>query len=166
MLLEMYRIFFVIFIVFLGFHQFHISQCAISYLEKEQKVGIKLHIFRDDLELALENKEKINLDIGDNKNLELDSMISKYIKEKLSIFINNQKSDMAFISEKVTDDGKAIWCNFEILDVEHIETMAIQNEILLDLYEDQKNITKIVDASGKTKHFLFEKGISDAVFSF
>ncbi len=157
----MYRLFFFIFI--LGSHQFHISQCTVSFLKKEQKVAVKLHIFIDDLELVLKNEGAVNVSLSTQKDLKI---VSKYIKKKISIFINNQVCEMVFVSNKITDDGKAIWCNFEIQNVKNLQTMTIRNEILLDLYEDQKNITKVVDESGKTQHFMFEKGHIDAGFSF
>ena len=154
----MHKLLFLLLGLSFGIHQFHISQCTIQFLEDERKLDIKMHLFLDDLELALDKQGHSHLHIGrKEENHHSDSLILSYIQQHFSIQFDGQLGELSFISKEITKDGKAIWCHLEIQNVSNSRQITIQNRVLMDIFEDQKNIVKFIGLEGK-KSFLFEKG--------
>ena len=70
----------------------------------------------------------------------INTFIEKYLKEKITIKINNKATNITFIGKEY--EGDIMRCYLEIEGVKSIQSIEISNKILFDLFEDQQNIIK------------------------
>lgn len=120
-----------------------------------------MHIFIDDLELALENRgiEKLYLCTGKEKP-ESESHVFQYLSENLLINVNNSDVKPDWVGKETSEDLTAVWCYLEIKNVAEWKTLEVQNMLLNDIFDDQKNIVQIIGPNKKPGYFLFQKGDS------
>ncbi len=129
------------FFAFTAMHKYYISVTQINYVKEKESLQIISRIFIDDFENVLRANYDKNLVLaGTNEPKIIDSYIEKYLKENLTIKINNSTSKIMFIGKEY--DGDIIRCYLEVEDVKTIESFEISNKILFNLFEDQQNIIK------------------------
>ncbi len=134
-------------------HDFHVSRCEINYVTKSGDLQISAHIFIDDLEKTLQLSGQNHLYILTNKeSKDADSAILKYIQSKLTIQSGNQILRLKYVGKEASDDNMAVWCYFEVSNVNNIKSLQITNTILLELFDDQKNIIDFT-IDNKKKNF-------------
>ncbi len=142
-----------------GNHKFHVSKCLIEYQVQEKSLQISLHIFIDDLEIALENLGATNLHLCTAKeNPKSEEYLFKYLKEKFKVEINRQPVDFQWIGKEISDDLAGVWCYMEVSNVEKFNSLQVANKVLLDIFDDQKNIVRIKGPNGKEGFLMFAKG--------
>ena len=142
-------------------HEFHLSKCNIEYKEAEQAIQITLHVFIDDLESALREKGIDQLYIGSEKEKEnANQYIQEYLLEKFQLKSDTQRLQLTFLGKEQSEDLAAIWCYLEVTDVNTIKHLTVTNNVLMDVFDDQKNIVSIKGPQKKSAYFLFEKGKS------
>ena len=66
--------------------------------------------------------------------------------------------EYTFIGREITDDLAATWCYLEIPEVKDCRSMTIKNDILMELFDDQRNIIDITGPQNQRGYFLFHKG--------
>ncbi|MFK7807172.1 MAG: DUF6702 family protein, partial [Saprospiraceae bacterium] len=54
----------------------------------------------------------------------------------------------------------------EFENIETLKNLTIENQVLMDLYDDQKNIVSIMAPNNQQGYFMFEKGHSVETMSF
>ncbi len=151
----------------LPLHEFHLSKCNIEYKQSEQVIQITLHVFIDDLESALREKGIDQLFIGTEKEKEnADQHIQKYLQEKFQIKSDAQILDLVFLGKEQSEDLAAIWCYLEVTKVNTIKHLTVTNNVLMDIFDDQKNIVSIKGPQKQSAYFLFEKGKSTESVAF
>ncbi|MCR9287038.1 MAG: hypothetical protein NXI23_06560 [Bacteroidetes bacterium] len=140
-------------------HEFHVSKTLLEYKANEQSLQVTLNIFTDDLDLALEKKinEKLFL-CTEKEHPESDTHLIAYFKQKFSIKINSEKSELIWIGKEPSDDLASVWCYLEIKEISKLEALDVQNNLLMELFEDQKNIVQIIGPEKKSGYFMFQKG--------
>lgn len=139
-------------------HDIHISRTEIDYNTDTRRFEIALHIFIDDLELALEDRGWTDLFIcTDRETKDSDIYIKNYLDEKLMIGEAKDTIKFEWIGKEVSEDLQAVWCYIESEEVDIIESLNLSNGIFMDMYPDQKNITTLTFGDLK-KHFLFDAG--------
>ncbi len=143
-------------------HDFHVSRCEINYDTKTGDIQISAHIFLDDLENVLKLSGIHNLFIAtarENKNS--DDYIDKYVQSKLRLTASGKLLNLQFVGKELSEDAMAVWCYFEIPGNKNLTNLHIDNKILMDLFNDQKNIIDFT-INSKKKYFT----IVDAKKSF
>lgn len=130
-------------------HKYYVSITQIEYVKEKQSIQIISRIFIDDFEKLLRKRydESITLDNGQDEKL-IDSYIKKYLLTKIEIAINGKEIIPKFIGKKY-DDG-IMHCYLELENVESISTFQIQNKVLFDMFDDQKNVIR-TNINGKNK---------------
>lgn len=165
MSLHMKRFFFMIgvCILLLGFtHPFHVSRCEIDFNEQETAMQITLHLFIDDLELALEDLHPKPLRIATRREAKVvDSLLVDYLNQHLSISTGAQLIDYQFIGKESTKDWSAIYCYFEAPIEQFPQKLKIKNSILTDVFDDQQNMLTITRDENKKWDALFFKSHSE-----
>ena len=65
-----------------------------------------------------------------------------------------------FIGKETSEDLQAIWCYLEITNIEAVESIVVENNLLMEMFADQKNIIHIMMPDKKQGYFMLEKGKS------
>ena len=118
-------------------HKFYVSTTKIEYVEQQQSVQIISKIFIDDLEEVLRKRydESIVLDSKDESEQDF---VKRYLLQKLQITINGIPATLEYIGKEYEIDVIKVY--FEINDIIELNTIEIENIVLLDLFGEQQNI--------------------------
>jgi len=149
-------------------HEFHVSKCLVEYKSEAAEIQVSLNIFIDDLETALLDKGIEKLYIGTEKeSAASDIHIQKYLNQVFVLGINDiDNVEMNFIGKEVSEDLTSIWCYMSVSIKEPIRTLYIKNSVLLDTFDDQKNITSIVGPAKKKSSFMSNRGDDEKKISY
>ncbi len=144
-------------LAFVSVHKFYVSVTNINYSEKDRAFQITSRIFIDDLEAVLKERYGVEtrLATGDESPV-ADEYIEKYFRAKLLLSLNKEPARYDFLGKKY--DADVIVCYLELpeIDLARLESFEIQNEILTDLFEEQKNLVHI-KWQGKKRSFILIK---------
>ncbi len=140
-------------------HEFHLSKCQIDYSDSDQALQISLHLFIDDLEDALREQGADKLFIcSDKEHEEAEMHLFQYIQQRLTLKVDNQAVTYEFIGKEPSEDLQAVWCYLEISSVAPPKRLDISNDLLMEIFDDQKNIVVVSGPGKKDGYFLFVKG--------
>ncbi|WP_435624951.1 DUF6702 family protein [Flagellimonas sp.] len=142
------------FFSFSEMHKFYVSVTNVNYSEKNQAFQITTRIFIDDLEDVLLERYDITSKLASVEESEVaEDYIKKYFNTKFVVEINGEKVDYTFLGK--TYDNDVVICYLEIPNKQLSETksIAIQNEILTDLFDEQQNIVHF-KLNGQKKSFV------------
>ena len=148
-------------------HEFHISKCQIEYNEEAQALQISLHLFIDDLEEALRQHGADKLYICTEKESEkAESYIYKYLQQKLQIDLEGQAIHYGFLGKEISEDLAAVWCYLEVENITAFAKMRIKNNLLMEVFDDQKNIISVLGPKQKKSYFLFDQANNEETLEF
>ena len=149
---------------FTVFHKYYMSVTQIEYIEDKQSVQLITRIFIDDFEKLLRERydESITL-VDKDEPATVDLYIERYLSEKIKIKINDKDADLIFIGKEYDID--IVRCYLEIEDVDEINSFEISNQVLFDVFEEQKNIIK-TDINSKQKSFILISQDKTAMLNF
>lgn len=158
-------------------HDFHTSITEINYNTQSKSFEVSLKVFYDDFEDALnqanmtdtylENTMSIfsdNTDEKSNTRVELDNqgthdeIIETYLKEKFSLKTKDKSLEMSFVGTELDVFNNVFWIFFEFPHKGNVKEMTISNSVLLEVFDDQKNIINLNYKTTK-KTFLSQAGI-------
>lgn len=123
-------------------HAFHVAVCEIEFDDNSRQLEITHRIFLDDLELALTEWSSERVDVlNPTDSKKLDEMIGKYISEKTVYTLNGKTVSANYLgSEK---EESVMYCYQVITDVKKVKSLKVRNTLLMETYDDQKNIVHI-----------------------
>jgi hypothetical protein len=133
-------------------HAFHTSITEMRYNPKEKAFEISLRVFTDDLEktLSINNQNKKFVIENTDKN---DPFIEQYVRKHFGVTtLKNQKLNYQYVGKE--KEGDATWIYLEMPVNESIKGSKIQNDVLMDSFDDQTNIVNIFVNTEK-KSYLF-----------
>ena len=144
-------LFSLIFILFssAALHKFYVSTTKIEYVEKTQSVQIISKIFIDDLEKVLRKKYDESIVLGSENEHEKD-LVKMYVLENLNININGTPVELEYIGKEYEIDLLKVY--IEINNISNFSSIEIENVILFDLFNEQKNIIHL--NTGKSKRSM------------
>ena len=148
------------FFLLTGFcHKFYVSISEVNHNAENASLEISMKIFTDDLEDALEVGTSKKIWLGDPKREvpETDSLLANYLERKLTFTVNGEAQTPVFIGKELEAD--VTWCYLEIKGVTDLKSIAIDNRLLLDLFDEQKNLIHIY-ANDKEKSLFLRRGKS------
>ncbi len=142
-------------------HEFHISKCQIDYNVEEQALQMTLHLFLDDLEDALQREgvDKQFLCTEKEKN-NADKHLYEYLQKYFLLQVNQSKVSYEFVGKEQSADLQGVWVYLEVTGVNSVAELTVSNRLLLDLFDDQKNITSISVPPGKQRYFILDRSKS------
>lgn len=147
-------------------HDLHLSKSEISYNRENQALEITLHLFIDDLELALESYGQKDLLICTEKeNPNAEAYIAQYIEENLEIAIDDNEQPIHFLGKEASEDLMGIWCYLEVTEVSTPQSISATIGFFNELYDDQKNVLQIKYDSDQQEYFLLNKNKENAQLS-
>lgn len=159
---------FLILYLFSWYHAIHISKTEINYDMAEKSLQITTHIFIDDLERAMEAAGAPKLYLGTKMEIPTaEKELEKYLGKMLLLSTGNTKLKPVWVGKELSADFLAVWCYLEVEGMGTFSELTVQNDVLLDLYDDQSNIVetrknnkpnsaKIIDKRGEKVVFTFK----------
>lgn len=142
---------------FAGAHKFYLSVTNVDYSEKDEAVQIITRIFIDDLNTVITERYGLPAKLGTEWETELDAVyLEKYLRAKFVVEINGENVAYTIVGKKYDTD--LVICYLEVPNVplNGLKQIAIENEILTDIYDDQQNVVHF-KVNGKKKSFVLIK---------
>jgi hypothetical protein len=125
-------------------HDIHLSVTEVRWNEAQSSFEMSIKIFIDDLELALAREQITGLYIGTEKeSASANQHIASYLSKYFSIAQDGLNLQQHFVGKEIAEDFQAVWCYVELKGNHAARECTITNKVLLDLYDDQRNIMDI-----------------------
>jgi len=122
-------------------HKFYLSVSEVTYSEDDHKIRLLTRLFIDDLDEVLMARYDIDSKLTTEFEHEMaDFYLAKYLHSKLLLKINNQVIELKLLGKKVDNDQLVFFFEAPYNDIEQLSSIFIQNELLMDRFEDQQNI--------------------------
>ena len=149
---------------FTAAHKFYVSATDIEYNEKQRSLQIISHVFTDDMEKLLQTRynEELTL-VKDDEHPAADELVQKYFRDKFSISVNGKDRKVNYIGKEYDKDQLLVY--LEVEDVEPLKNISVENEVLTDLFPEQKNVVK-VEHEGKIKSLLLMRDDPSGTLNF
>ncbi|MCH4824075.1 hypothetical protein ML462_12930 [Gramella lutea] len=123
-------------------HETYLSVTEIEYKQDQKSLQIISRVFIDDLENVLSKRYQKNVSLSYKEDLEQNKdLIEKYVNKKLGISINGQRQELKLLGCKF--DAGQIVMFIEGVDIENFNDITVENLILTDLFDSQKNIVHV-----------------------
>lgn len=134
-------------------HAYHVSLAQIAYNADTHALEIAVKIFTDDLEATLEALGAPRLQLNSpREHAEAQDLIARYLGNRLTWTVNDAPQTAKYIGREYEDD--ATWCYLEILDIPAFRSITIDNKILMERFEDQRNLVHVTH-QGRTQSLFF-----------
>jgi hypothetical protein len=63
-----------------------------------------------------------------------------------------------FLGKEPSGDYQGAWCYIEVENVAQLSIINIQNNLLMEIFDDQKNVIQLIGPNNKRGTILFQKG--------
>lgn len=139
-------------------HDYHVSIAELDYDSRRGHLALAVHLFTDDLEMALEAAGAgDSLFLGTEfERADADRWLRSYLAENLALELDGHRVEWSFLGRENSEDLMAQWVYLEA-DVQDApgKNWLLRNELLMDLYRDQKNLVHLrVDRERRTTMFF------------
>jgi hypothetical protein len=135
-------------------HKYYLSLTDIKYSEKSNSLQIITNVFMDDIELALNKKNNIDLQLTTKDELkDNDKYFEEYLKTHLNFEVNGIKKEFNYIGKEY--DGDLVFLYLEIENITSISSVSIKNTILIETFKEQQNLIKL-KVNDKNKSVLLD----------
>lgn len=123
-------------------HKYHLSLTKINFSPKSNSVQITMQCFIDDIETIINKENDIVSELATKREVNnIDSLLQKYVLTNFKIRLNNKLQSLIFIGKEYEKD--LVYFYLEIDSISQINSIEIQNKVLLETFNDQQNIVKI-----------------------
>jgi len=139
-------------------HEFHLSKSTVNFDTESSALQLTMHIFIDDLEDALALQQLPPLYIGTEKeDSTADVHIADYIASTLILTTGTDTLAQEFIGKELSNDLAAIWCYVEVPLGSTVSELSFSNSLLMEVFDDQKNIMTFRKDKKRLDDFLLDK---------
>lgn len=125
-----------------------------QYDKPGKSFQISIRIFTDDLEKGISednNKKIFTIKNNDQNN----PFVERYIRKHFILTNAQKKAEVQYLGKE--EEADATWVYLEIPFPETTQGWKLQNSILMEVFDDQVNMTNVKSLAGQ-KTFLFKKG--------
>lgn len=154
-----------LFLSFTTAHKFYVSVTNMVYSEEDDAFQITARVFIDDLDALLVERYGVKAKLATpNESKIADEYIEKYFRAKFAVEFDGEPVHYTFLGKRYDTD--VIICYLEIpkVHLSDIKTLSVQNEVLTDLFDEQKNVVH-VKWKGHKKSFVFIKSDSKGMLN-
>ena len=81
-----------------------------------------------------------------------------HLKKQFEISVNGTPVAYQFLGKEISEDMMAVWCYLYIPEVRTLKELSVSNKILMEVYDDQKNIVSVVGPGERKGLLLFQRG--------
>ncbi len=140
-------------------HQFHLSKCLIEYNEADKALQVSMHLFIDDLEEALRKQGADKLFLcADKEAPDAEVHLERYILQHFKISVNGKPQSFSFLGKEPSEDLIGVWCYLEAENIQSLKEVSVIYDILMEVFDDQKNVVSVRGPQKKQASFLLQKG--------
>ncbi len=145
-------------------HKYYLSLTQIEYISEKKSIQIIINVFMDDIELALNDINKIDLKLTTEKELKNnDPYFESYLQQNLKISVDGLTKEFNYLGKEY--EGDLVYFYLEVNDIISIKNLELKNTILVQHFEDQQNLVK-VKVNGSNKSKLLDKKTDKAMLNF
>ncbi|PQJ16817.1 hypothetical protein BST99_07685 [Aureicoccus marinus] len=147
-------------------HKFYVSVTRMEHKASTDELQITTRIFIDDLEKLLEERYGIDagLDTSQENPLAKEYLI-KYLKAKMVIRINGELVSYDYLGKRFEYDQVVLYMEVPKSGLKTAKSIAVECDLLNDLFEEQKNIVHVV-MRGKKKSYVLIRGNNKGMLNF
>ncbi|GBF18711.1 MULTISPECIES: DUF6702 family protein [Arenibacter] len=122
-------------------HKFYISVTSVEYSDKDRALQITTRIFIDDFEKVLQERYGIKGSLATKEESDMaDAYIEKYLRTKFMVEINDRPVDFDFLGKEYDNDIMICYLEVPKIDLGTATSISVENEVLMDIFEEQKNV--------------------------
>ena len=136
-------------------HVFYVSVTRVKWNADEARLDVSVRIFTDDLEEAIiaEGGPRLRL-WTDQAREDRDRHVSDYLASRLAFRVNGADRPLTYAGMEDALDATA--CLVQITDVDRVETIEVENRILIDMFDTQANVMRF-EVGGEKKFVNLSK---------
>ena len=151
-------------LAFTSAHKYYVSLTQVDYNQKSQALQMTMTVFIDDMETALNNTFNKQFNLYTEKEPEDSSQFfENYLKKHFMVKLEDKSREISFIGRKY--EGDVVYLYFEIEHVTEVETIEIQNDMLMEFFAEQKNMIKL-NINGEFDSLMLTKNNAKGVLNF
>lgn len=151
-------------LAFASAHKYYVSLTQIDYNEKSQALQMTMTVFIDDMETALNNTYDRQFNLYTEKEPEdSNTFFETYLKKHFVVKLEGKPRDLSFVGKKY--EGDVVYLYFEIEQVKAVKTIEIQNNMLMEFFNEQKNMIKL-KVNGEFDSLMLTKNNAKGVLNF
>lgn len=144
-------------------HETYLSVTEVEYNKKGRNLQIISRVFIDDFENVLSKRYQQEVSLSYKKDLEANkSLMGKYINQKLRITIDGKPQELKFLGSKFDADQIVLF--IESTGVADFKKVKVENLVLTDLFDSQKNIVHVKKGETIESMLLMKENGSKTVF--
>ena len=144
-------------VAFTAAHKFYVSVTNINYSEKDDALQITSRIFIDDMDALLKERYDISSKLATKNESPLAAdYIEKYIRGKFVVSINGKVVPYNYLGKEYDNDVMICYIEIPKVNYKNIKTIAVENDVLTDIYEEQQNVVHL-KLKDKKKSFVLIK---------
>ena len=122
-------------------HKFYVSLTEIHCRAERGTIEVSMRIFPDDLDRAIRAITGTTPHIATKMEHDsADAWIAAYLESSFHLTLNDIEVRFNYLGKE--PEGGAIWCFLEAELPDHSGQVTIENRVLTEIYEDQKNIVQ------------------------
>ena len=122
-------------------HKYYLSLTQINYKPASKSVQVIINVFMDDIEIALNKDNAIDLKLNTKKELKNNDVYFKtYLKENLQFKVDGIVKEFTYIGKEY--EGDLVYFYLEIENINQLKSIVIKNNILVKHFPQQQNLTK------------------------
>jgi len=143
-----------LFLSFSSAHKFYVSVTNIVYSEEDSAFQITSRVFIDDLDKLLKERYGVEAKLATpNESKIAEEYIEKYFRTKFVVEMDGEIVAYNFLGKRYDNDVVICYLEIPNVDLSEVKQMSVQNEVLTDLFDEQKNVVH-VKWKGNKKSFV------------
>jgi len=145
-------------------HKFYVSTTNIEFVKEKRTLQIITKIFTEDIEQALQARYNPSITLDSKKETETDeSFLKKYLLQKIKIEVNGVPVVPIYLGKEYDIDIAKIY--LEIENVSELESIEIENKVLIDMFSEQQNIIHLTTPESR-RSLILDKANPKGVLNF
>ena len=144
-------------------HKYHVALYQINYASEKKMLQVTSRIHIDDLQKALEKKYNKKIYVVNENNSSEELLLKEYVSNRFFIKVNGQLKSLNFLSKEI--DGDELICYWNIRGISKINTLEVNNTLLIEYISDQQNMINVT-VSGEKKSFLLTNSLTSKLLKY
>ncbi|MCY3554379.1 MAG: hypothetical protein OXH56_03560 [Gemmatimonadetes bacterium] len=136
-------------------HVFYVSITRVKWNAGDALLDVSVRIFTDDLEEAIVAKGGPRLRLWtDQAHADRERHVAEYLASRLAFRVNGADRKLTYAGMEDALDATA--CLVQITGVDRVETIEVENRILIEMFDTQANVMRF-EVGGEKKYVNLSK---------